>query len=276
MDDSQARSAASRSPAPPVDPLGRQALEQLLREGHCRDAIQLAEAASTNSIALRQQRPVDRLPLLVLADRQLAGRGRMGRQWYSDDGTLTFSLRLAADTLPLPAEQRPLVALAAGMGVADAVEYCVSPTRPQIKWPNDVYLGGRKVAGLLVETTDEGAAIVVGAGLNVTTDFSRAPAEVSQRATSIAAVASGGLSRYGLLPRVVAQMLSRIDQLVYQRADWLADYRLRCMLTGREVILRRPDRNVRGVVVGIDEHGALLLQTPAGAQAVHAGEIELV
>ncbi|QEG41359.1 biotin--[acetyl-CoA-carboxylase] ligase [Roseimaritima ulvae] len=265
-----------------TDPLGQQAIQRILQRGDCRSAAYYESAASTNSIALREPHDAKQLPRLIVTDRQSAGRGRLGRQWYSDSGTLTFSLALAADTLRVPPSARSLVALAAGMGVADAAEFCVSPIRPLIKWPNDVYLGDQKIAGLLVEATNEQAGsgqptqIVIGIGVNVSTDFSAAPQEVQDRATSIAAVAVSELSRYALLPRVVEQVLERITQLNEATPELLAEFRQRCYLTGRVIRVRRPDQTLQGRVLGVDDQGTLELATSQGVHPIHAGEIEVL
>ncbi len=260
-----------------IDPLGRQAIEQILRRGDCRSAAYYDCTPSTNSIALREPLDPTELPRLIVADRQSAGRGRLGRQWYSDDGTLTFSLHLAADMLQVPVSARSLVALAAGMGVADAAEYYLSPVRPRIKWPNDVYVHDQKIAGLLVEASDARAAnVVIGIGINVATDFSQAPQDVQRRATSISAVAASELSRYALLPKVVEQVLERITQLNDAGPQLMQEFRQRCYLTGRMIRVRRPDQTLQGRVVGVNDQGTLELATPQGVQTIHAGEIEVI
>lgn len=265
-----------------TDPLGQQAIRQILQQGDCHSAVYFDSTASTNSFALYERIAADHLPRLIVADRQSAGRGRLGRQWYSDNGTLTFSIRLAADMLRMPPSARSLVALAAGMGVADAAEYYVSPVRPQIKWPNDVYLHDQKIAGLLVEATNEQAtnghtaSVVIGIGINVTTDFSQAPAEVQRRATSIAALAASELSRYALLPKAVEQVLERIAQLNQATPQLLQEFRQRCYLTGRKIRVRRPDQTLEGTALGVNDQGTLELATPQGVEVIHAGEIEII
>lgn len=265
-----------------TDPLGQQAIRQILQQGDCQSAVYFDDTPSTNSIALHELLDAAQLPRLIVADRQSAGRGRLGRQWYSDSGTLTFSLRLGANTLRVPTSARSLVALAAGMGVADAAEYYVSPVRPQIKWPNDVYLHDKKIAGLLVEATNDQAVngqpanVVIGIGINVTTDFSQAPAEVQTRATSIAAVAASELSRYALLPKVVEQVLDRINQLNASEVQLLQEFRQRCYLTGRKIRVRRPDQTLEGMALGVNDQGTLELATAQGVEVIHAGEIEIV
>ncbi len=257
-----------------TDPLGRQAIERLLAGGACASAIYYELADSTNSLALRESPTADNLPRLTVADRQAAGRGRLGRPWYADSGTLTFSIRLS---LPwLSAEQRCWIALAAGMGVADAAAHQIAPVQPAIKWPNDVYIADKKVAGLLVEANNHAAVeTVIGVGLNVTTDLSLAPPDVQTRATSLHLVTTGCPSRYAILPTVVQQLLERLQQLEQDPAGLLNDFRRRCYLTGRSVRIAQPNRVIAGRVIGVQDDGSLAVATESGVESIHAGEIQV-
>src|SRR5205823_9209981 len=92
------------------------------------------------------------LPLLVLAERQTAGRGRGANRWWSADGALTFSLVLEAPRERLPPARWPQVALAAGIAVCEALQGLAPRAEPRVKWPNDVYLAGGKICGILCES----------------------------------------------------------------------------------------------------------------------------
>src|SRR5690606_27522139 len=135
------------------------------------------------------------LPRLYLANTQTAGRGRSGRQWLADSGTLTFSLvHAVGETQPqsLPAAVLPLVGLATGVAIARGVEYLAAPVTARIKWPNDVHVGGGKIAGVLVESVaSRGDRVVIGIGLNVATDLQRFAAAVSSPARSLSQIARG-------------------------------------------------------------------------------------
>ncbi len=161
---------------PGVDPKGRLAVEQLLRDDAC-DAVDYRRStASTNSLALEDLAcpepayPRDpaypRCPKLYLTDQQTAGRGRHGRRWVSSDATLTFSL-----VVPRAAEHQRaahLAPLAVGLGIARYLEFEFAPVQVRLKWPNDVHVGGGKVAGILMETSSiRPDRMVIGVGINV-------------------------------------------------------------------------------------------------------------
>lgn len=258
-----------------VDPLGKQAIQRLLDRGLCRSAVYLAHCQSTNTYALAEEVPGADLPRLIVTDQQSAGRGRMDRQWYADNGTLTFSLRIMVDLVHLPINKQPLLALAGGLAVADVVRHVIAPRQAAIKWPNDVLIDRRKVAGLLVEASSEQPrSIVIGIGLNVATDFSQASAQVANRAVSLHAYTGQGLNRYALLEPLVECLQDRIDQLASDPEELLHDFQQGCALTGQAVTLLLRERSITGVVLGIDPTGGLRLQTHSGVEIFHAGEVQ--
>src|SRR5579862_3978982 len=125
-------------------------------------------------------------PFLVLAERQTAGRGRGSNWWWSAPGGLTFSLALDARQCGLPVERLPLVALAAGLAVCDAIEPLLPGVAVRLKWPNDVYVAGRKACGILVEAPGVSPArLIVGIGINVNNTFAAAPRELQQVGTAL-------------------------------------------------------------------------------------------
>jgi BirA family biotin operon repressor/biotin-[acetyl-CoA-carboxylase] ligase len=109
-----------------------------------------------------------RLPLLVLAARQTAGRGRGTNRWWSDEGALTFSLALEAHPALLPAANWPQIALVAGLAVCEALHRLAPSGNFRVKWPNDVYLNDRKICGILSESVPGWRdRLVIGIGVNV-------------------------------------------------------------------------------------------------------------
>ncbi len=137
-----------------VDPLGLAAVQRLLNDQIIASAWYAESTASTNSIALDELSSGAAsslsFPRLLLADQQTSGRGRRGRAWLSSNETLTFSILLSLDADP-PLGDR--LSLAVGVGIAQSLEFDLAPLRTRLKWPNDVYAGGGKVAGILLETT---------------------------------------------------------------------------------------------------------------------------
>lgn len=263
-------------------PFGRQAIERIVRESSCRTALHLPSTASTNQLALAetsadlQALGADVYPRLIVADQQTAGRGRQGRSWHSDAGTLTFSFVDSLEHLRLADSAVPMVALAAGMAVADAVESFVPPYQVRLKWPNDLYVGGGKIGGVLVESaTTAPRRLVIGIGINVATDLTRASEEVRGKACSLAAFTGRSLQRYDLLPLIIECLGERIEQLISSRPCMLDQYRQRCLLTGQPVRFADSHGDRRGRVLGVDDMGALRIQTADGIEAVRSGEVML-
>lgn len=284
--------ARDHSAQPSLCPFGRRAVEQILDAGLCRTALHLPSAASTNQVALAEMsaegpRPTgsrstgprlgeDDYPRLIVADQQTAGRGRQGRFWYSDSGTLTFSFVSSREALRLTDAMVPMVALAVGMAVADAVEAFVPPYQVRLKWPNDLYAGGGKVGGVLVESaTADSRRLVIGIGINVATDLEQADEEVRHKARSLVGLTGRSLQRYDLLPLIIACLGDRLAQLQSQTSRLLDQYRGRCLLTGRDVRFVRDQQARTGCVLGIDDSGALQIQTPHGLETVRSGEVTL-
>ena len=204
---------------------------------------------------------------LILARAQTAGRGRLGRIFYSPDGT-----GLYATLLWYP--DRPITELG-GLTCAAALATCVAIEQlcgcaPRIKWVNDLYLDGRKVCGILCESfgTPHGTALAIGIGVNLTTrDF---PEELTGIAGSLQAAPD---------PLLLA---TRICQGLYpylqsgDNALWIEGYRDRFLLTDARVDCITPSECFPATVLGIDEGGALLVRADDGTQHIlYAGEVSI-
>ena len=199
-------------------------------------------------------------PALLVARRQTAGRGRHGRSWHSDSGTLTFSLLLSKDQLPDQSERWPQLALIAGLAVADTVAEIVPSELVKLKWPNDVYLDGGKLAGILIETVGpEKQHVVVGIGINVSTDLSAADVEVQQRARSLSGVSDELANTFSILPELVARFQHRLNEWVLQQIDIADAFSERCFLTGRMITIGSASDRMTGVCRGINWAGELML-----------------
>ena len=207
--------------------------------------------------------------LVLLALEQTAGRGRRGAAWHSAPGeSLAFSVLLRPTE---PKALWPRLALAAGLAVAEAVESFGAATG--IKWPNDVWIGTRKVAGILVEAGAD--FVIVGIGLNVNSQAF--PAELAEIATSMR-VATGCAHP---LPAVLAALIRRLAARhggIGDGFDHLLDaVRERCVLTGRVVSFRTGQGMREGVVEGISPGGELLLRTSEGIEKwLQADEIRFL
>ena len=212
--------------------------------------------------------------VLVLADRQTAGRGRGGNAWWSADGALTFSVRLRASEFVVPEYRWPQLSLAAGLAVCEALEATLPVVTARIKWPNDVYVADRKVCGILVEAARFPApTVVIGIGVNVNNSTTAAPPELRQRATALCDIAQSPVSRCDLLVSILRHLATRLAWLSDGAEDLQSTWSRRCLLTGRDVEIEQPAKKVIGRCRGIDADGALLVETSAGVERCLAGVV---
>ncbi|HEY5376898.1 MAG TPA: biotin--[acetyl-CoA-carboxylase] ligase [Polyangiaceae bacterium] len=227
---------------------------------------------STNDDALLAARTGAPHGSVFVADEQTAGRGRRGHSWLAAPGAgLLFSV-LLRPKLELP--QTSALTLAIGLALRDAVSQRIAESA-DIKWPNDLLVNGKKLAGILVESQLQGdrlQAVVVGIGLNVASrEF---PPEITASATSLALLGSARLEREPLLHDVLQAISTRLD--AYQRtgvAGILSELNAVDALRGKRV---RVDDQV-GIGCGLDEQGRLLLEDDAGSvHAILSGTVELL
>lgn len=232
----------------------------------------LTDTDSTNDEAKRAARSGAPHGSVWVAERQTSGRGRQGRAWVSPPGeNLLFSVLLR---LSCPPARLPPLALVAGLAVRDAVARAAPRAEPKLKWPNDVLVGGRKIAGVLVEATVSGKrvdAVVVGIGLNVhTRNF---PEELEGRATSVALVADEPPDRAVLLADVL-EGLDRDMGLCADRGLGLVHARL----TAADALVgtRVRAEGVAGIARGIDPDGQLIVERDDGVRIrIASGEVHL-
>lgn len=235
----------------------------------------LASCPSTNAELARRARAGAPAGTVLVADHQTAGRGRLDRAWVTPPGSaLTFSALLAPDGVPMA--RWPWLPLLVGIAVAEGVRR-VADVDCVLKWPNDVLVGERKLAGILVERIErpQGAVAVVGVGLNVSLTEDELPVPA---ATSLAIEGASTTDR----TVVLREVLRSLEALFLQwRADagdptlGLVDsYVRRCATLGLEVRVDLPDgERLVGVAAGIDTDGRLEVRTPEGRRILGAGDV---
>lgn len=263
----------------PTATVRRQLLIEELRELSWLKHVEwLAETDSTNNFGRRWLASNARdLPALFVADRQTAGRGRDGSQWWSPDGCLMFTLAICASELPNDRQYWPSLSLVAGLSVADAVDSLLGHSIAQLKWPNDVFVQDRKLAGILIESSQVGQSYgncLIGIGINVHNDWAQAPPEIQRKATCLSTIAGEGMTRESTLLEVLTQLQSRFEQWRSVPQSWHENWQRRCLLNNKLVEVRLNDQNVfSGLCLGVSESGQLLLQNELGIQKITAGEI---
>jgi BirA family biotin operon repressor/biotin-[acetyl-CoA-carboxylase] ligase len=240
----------------------------LVSEGPWRAVEVLARTTSTNADVAARARAGEAHGLVLIAEEQTAGRGRLDRRWDAPArSALLVSVLLRPEPPPSTWTMLPFVA---GVAVAEAVR-AVARLEATLKWPNDVLVDGRKLGGILVERVD--SAAVVGVGLNVSLRDSELPVPT---ATSVAL--AGGATDREVLAKEVLRAFAR------RYAAWAAAsgapsailpaYRDICATIGWTVTVQLPGGDhVDGLVSGVDDMGRLVVMTPDGATSVSAGDV---
>ena len=236
------------------------------------------ELGSTNDRGLElAAEPAARFPALVLAGRQTSGRGRRTNRWWSGDGALTFSLVIDADAAGIGSRDFPLISLATALGLAAVLQSLIPSADTGLKWPNDVYLSQRKVCGILVEISGQAPSRpVLGIGMNVNNSLADAPDEVRERAVSLCDTAGTPLDLTQVLLLATESVLRETSQLGLGAVDLRSRWEPFCMLRGRSVRLDMGVQRVAGLCLGIDDQGALLVQSETGVQRCLAGVVTTV
>ena len=231
------------------------------------------DVPSTNDLAAALAERGAREGCVVVANGQSAGRGRQGRRWASPPGAglyVSTVLRPAGHALPL-------LTIAAGVGVADGIQAATGLV-PDLKWPNDVFVSGRKVAGVLAEATSSvaGTCVVLGFGINVLP--AAYPPEVAARATSLERELGRAVDRGSLLAECLCGLAGRYQDLASGRRDAVVEaWRGRAAsMRGRRVQWNEAGGAHEGIADSIDDTGALVVRTNAGLARVTAGDVRWV
>ncbi|HET7310543.1 MAG TPA: biotin--[acetyl-CoA-carboxylase] ligase [Mycobacteriales bacterium] len=244
-------------------PLSAARLGAVLRDDPLWTAVEVRPSTtSTNADVAAAAREGAAEGLVVLAEEQRAGRGRLGRSWEAPArSSVLMSLLLRPD---LPVASLPLIPLLTGVAVVESTRG-VGEVSSSLKWPNDVLVSGRKLGGILVERLD--AAVVVGIGLNVTLRAEERPVET---ATSLA-IEGGSTDREPLVKEMLRSFSRRYRAFVdaHGAADAVMPaYRSVCETIGRQVRIELPGgRTVTGRAVDVDDSGQLLVEDSEGVTA---------
>ena len=216
--------------------------------------------------------PAIALPLLVTANQQTSGRGRGENRWWSDEGSLTFSLAFDPRAIGLRREHESRIALASAVAIARA---CGGIAPLGIRWPNDVECGGKKLGGLLPESvlTPHGPRFVLGLGLNVSTRMDRAPGAIQAMATSLAELTARPIDKHLILAAILDQIGEAMAQLADDDSSLALAWRGLDLLRGESVRLKLGEATIVGTGAGIAPDGSLVLRTEAGTRSFHAGQV---
>ncbi len=230
---------------------------------------------STNEFAYRRAVQGEKEGALVIAEEQTKGRGRKHRKWESPfNKGLWFSLILRPE---LPALKAGLLPYMAGVSVAEAVEDFTG-LKPNMKWPNDLLLNGKKLCGILSEvefTNSQIGFIILGIGVNVNHKKDEYSEELQKQATSLRIESGLRIDRAELLAAILSQLEKNYQDV--KKNDFsqiITKWKKRCQQFGQEIVIAQDDRTRRGIFEDIDGSGCLLLRTQAGERIkIVAGDV---
>jgi len=235
---------------------------------------------STNRVALDLARSGSAHGATVVADQQTAGRGRLGRSFFSPPMLNFYTSIVLRPRIHTAAA--PTWILAAAVSVAQAIEQSLDkPGEAEIKWPNDVLLGGLKTSGILMELGAEATRVdylVLGIGVNLNVDRSHFPDEFRNRATSLASHSGRPVDRLAFARRLYGNLEATLDLCADRGFEGVrAEFDARFQMRGKRIsVLELDGSELRGTALGIDDDGALRLRLDAGdVIRVIAGDVTL-
>lgn len=213
---------------------------------------------------------------VVVAKKQTQGRGRLGRKWFSPEGGLWFSVILRPKIAP---DEAPKITLLGAVSIAQAVRE-VTELKAQIKWPNDILIEDRKVAGILTEgsaVAGQLGFVLLGVGVNVNVDISTFPEGLLVPATSLSAESGKEIE----LPLLLQSCLKHLESYyAWLRADFekiLDEWRRLSAILGRRVRVSSLGETLEGVATDVDYEGALLLRVSSGeVKTVRTGDLSIL
>jgi BirA family biotin operon repressor/biotin-[acetyl-CoA-carboxylase] ligase len=208
------------------------------------------------------------LPAAVIADQQTMGRGRRGARWWQPPGSLAVSIVLAADGGTPP----PAWSLACGVALAETLRAIEPAVEAVVRWPNDVEVAGRKLAGILVETV-AGGRTIFGIGVNTTGSAADAPAPLARRVATLPDLVGAALPRERLLVAFLPRFRRLLADLAVAPAVLPDRYRPLCALDGLPVTIHVNAGRHHGICRGIAPDGALVLDTAGGRERFASGSL---
>ncbi len=237
-----------------------------------RNFIYSDEVDSTNSVLLTSKEFAQN-GTVILAEHQSKGRGRKNREWLSSPGqNLTFSILLKRD---LKESKINMINLGAAISVAQAIENLYQ-LNVELKWPNDVLIGKKKIAGILIESTSKGnkiSKLVVGIGINV--NQPNFPGKFDIPPTSVRKEFHSLVSREKLLSEVLNNFESILDEAKEDYKKILNNWRSRCKMIGEKVKIVDEEKTRFGLFEDIDDDGFLILKQGEKREKIHYGDVSL-
>ena len=234
------------------------------------------ETESTNILAMEMASQGAAEGAVIVTETQTGGKGRLGRKWISPKGNLYFSVILRPD---IPTHKAPLITLMGAVAVVSALrKQC--DVQAAIKWPNDIFISGKKVGGLLTEMSaepDRIKHIVLGIGVDVNMDVKSLPVEIQALTTTLAAETNGMLDRSILLRGLLSELDRWYQIFLKNPSDVLREWEELNMTIGNRVAVAGSGIALKGLAQGIDAEGRLILRLDDGTlRQVAAGDVTIL
>jgi BirA family biotin operon repressor/biotin-[acetyl-CoA-carboxylase] ligase len=242
-----------------------------------RDIRVFEQTTSTNDVVEKLARDGVKEGVVVFAESQTKGRGRLGRKWISPAYKgLWFSILLRPDLQPQETTQLTVVAATA---LCRAIQ-SETGLNPEIKWPNDILVGGKKVAGVLTELSaelDRVKHVILGIGVDVNLGAGEFPAEMRKQATSLKIEAGRAISRAELAMAILQELDNDYGRICAGRFAEVADeWEAQCKTIGRNVTIQTGSRRIEGRAESLGGSGELLLRTELGhLERISGGDVTL-
>src|SRR5215469_192047 len=253
----------------------------MARLGRCRtigrDIHVFEQTTSTNDVVEKLARDNVREGVVVFAESQTRGRGRLGRKWVSPARRgLWFSILLRPSLRPQETTQ---LTVASATALRRAI-FTLTRLPVEIKWPNDILINGKKVAGILTEMSaelDRVRHVIPGIGIDVNQDASEFPTDLRKIATSLKIEHGESLSRAALAIEILQELDKDYDRVALRKFSEIADeWEEYCGTIGKDVTVQIGDRKIRGRAESLDDDGALILRTEHGRlQRITGGDVTI-
>ena len=242
-----------------------------------RDIRVFEQTTSTNDVMEKLARDGVKAGVVVFAESQTKGRGRLGRKWISPAHKgLWFSILLRPDLRPQETTQLTVVA---AIALRRAIE-SETNLKPEIKWPNDILIGGKKVAGILTELSaelDRINHVILGIGVDVNLSAGEFPAELKKTATSLKIETGEAIARAELASAILRELDGDYSRICAGKFPAVAEeWEKNCVTIGKNVTVQIGDRKIRGRAESLDDDGALRLRTEHGRlERITGGDVTL-